>query len=423
MVSENTTLVTEMSHVTDSSGTDYLISTINSSFTGEHDYIDNLTSMDMNCSSNFVAYNEGIVTAEQHKTAMFLIFQIFMPIVCSVGFIGNFLSVGVLFESRDTNAFSTYLKALTLSDMVILLFGIVQFVSKVLQDYFKEHATRINVWVHLIVNFGIFNFARSLSSLLITVLSIDRCVSVAFPLNIKEFVFEKYPKSTIAILLVVEVILRTPTVVWTYVKSYEDCTNTTIYYLEYREWSKDPTLRQGFYWFLIICDMLLPVLIVIFMNMSILVCLRRRPKLIASSKKKDEKGAFEQNKILVTLMILSLFYIFSVIPYMSAYILATLQPTFSLVTKEFYLYSIIIDTNILLVALNSANDFIIYILSSSRFRAIFKKRYFCWLKRGPNREGSYVSASTMKSSFRNRSQVSEGTSSVGETSTTHSDKK
>ena len=345
--------------------------------------------------------------------AMFVIFKILMPIVCSIGFISNFLSVGVLFNSHDKNA----LKALTLSDMTILLFGIAQSISKILQDYLKELSTLIDPWVHLIVNFGIFNYARSLSSLLISVLSIDRCVSVAFPLYIKEFVLEKYPKATIAILLVVEVILRTPTVMWTYVKSYVDCTNTSIYFLEYRDWSKDPTLRQGFYWFLIICDMLLPVLLVIFMITTILVCLKRRPNLTASSKKKEAKGAFEQNKILVTLMILSLSYIFSVIPYMSAYILAALRPDFTLATKEFYLFSVIIETNILLVSLNSANDFIIYILSSNRFRALFKKRYFCWIKEGLKREGSSTQRETMKtSSFRNRGEVTEGSSSVGGTS-------
>ena len=410
MVSDNKTVITEMFQVTDSTGTADLISTYSTD-----DYFDNFTTVGSNCSSNFVVYNEGIITKEQHETAMFFIFQIFMPIVCSVGFVGNLLSVGVLFHSRDKNAFSTYLKALTLSDTVVLFFGLVQFVSKVMQDYLTDLATFINAWVHLTVNFGIFNFARSLSSLLITVLSIDRFVSVAFPLNIKDFVLEKYPKATIAILLVVEVILRAPTVIWTYVKSYEDCTmNMTIYYLEYRDWSKDPTLRRAFFWFLIVFDMLCPVLIVIVMNMSILVCLKRRPNLTASSKKKETKGAFEQNKILATLMILSLFYILSVLPYMSAYILATLRPDFTLVTKDFYLYSIIIDTNILLVVLNSANDFIIYIISSNRFRALFKRRYSCWVKEGLKREGSSTGQSstwTMKSSMRKRREVSENSAS------------
>ena len=428
MVTDNTTSTPEMINMadilrtTDSPGTDVLTVTVNSSFTGTNDSFDNITSVSTGCIRSFVIYDGGSVTAEQHEMAMFVIFKILMPIVCIIGFTGNFLSVGVLFQTHDKNAFSTYLKALTLSDMAILLFGFAQSVSKVLQDYLKDLSTAIDSWVHLIVNFGIFNFARSFSSLLITVLSIDRCVSIAFPLNIKEFILEKYPKSTVAILLVVEVILRTPTITWTYVKSYVDCTNTTIYFLAYRDWSKDPILRQGFYWFLIICDMLLPVLIVIFMNTSILVCLKRRPKLTASSKKKEAKGAFEQNKILVTLMILSLFYVFSVLPYMSAYILAALRPDFTLATKEFYLYSVMIETNILLVALNAANDFIIYILSSNRFRALFKKKYFCWIKNGLTRDGSSTERATMKaSSFKVRSDVSEGGSSVPGTSTMQSD--
>ena len=406
----------------DSSVMDVPSSKVNSSFTAENDYIDNLTSVSTNCSRSFVVYDGGSVTVEQHEMAMLVIFKILMPIICSIGFTGNLLSVGVLFHSHDKNAFSTYLKALTLSDMMILLLGIVQSISKILQGYLKDISTLIDAWVHLIVNFGIFNFARGLSSLLITVLSIDRCVSVAFPLKIKDFILEKYPKATVAIMLVVEVILRTPTVVWTYVKSYVDCTKTTIYLLEYRDWSKDPTLRQGFYWFLIIFDMLLPVIIVIFMNTSILICLKRRPKLAASSKKNETKGAFEQNKILVTLMILSLSYIFSVLPYMSVYILAALRPDFALATKEFYLYSVMIETNILLVALNSANDFIIYILSSNRFRALFMKRYFCWVKDDVKREeGSSQRATIKESSFRKGGEMAKGSETAGETSVKQSD--
>ena len=192
-------------------------------------------------------------------------------------------------------------------------------------------ASFINVYVHLVVNFGTFNFARSLSSLLITILSIDRFVSVAFPLTIKDFVLEKHPKTTIVILLVIEIILRTPTIVWTEVKSYPDCmTNLSIYYLEYREWSKDPILRRAFFWFLIVFDMFVPVLTVLLMNMSILITLKRRPSLSVANRKRETKGAFEEKKILITLMLLSIFYILSVLPYMSAYILATLRPDFYL---------------------------------------------------------------------------------------------
>ena len=171
--------------------------------------------------------------------------------------------------------------------------------------------------------------------------------------------------------------------------------------------------------------MTLPVLIVIFMNTSILICLKRRPKLTASSKKNEAKGAFEQNKILVTLMILSLSYVLTVLPYTSVYILAAIQPNFTLATKEFYLRSVMIGANILLVALNSANDFIIYILSSNRFRALFKKKYFCWVKADIKcGEGSSIQRAIIKeNSFNKGSERSEGSLTVGEASVKHSDMK
>ena len=345
------------------------------------------------CKSMATLYPNGTMTKEQNEYALFLIFQVFMPILCVIGITGNSLCAIVLFHSRDKNAFSTYLKALTMSDIFLLFNGLLQFISKVLSSYLKESASLIASVTQLIISFGIGHFVWSLSSLLITVMAVERFVSVAFPFKIKVFVLEKHPRRVIAILFLIQVILRTPTVIWTEIKQYTDCaTNNTMYHLEYREWSRDIVLRRGFNYLLVVCDMLIPILTVLSMNTALLVCLKRRPKLTAAASKKGKAtGNVEQNKITVTLMILSVFYLISVIPYMTTYILVTLRPEFTLRSKEYYLYSVIINANILIVAFNAANDFVIYILSSNRFRAQFKTKYFCWRKK-LERRGSSVRA-------------------------------
>ena len=326
-------------------------------------------------------YSDGTLTKEQADLAMFLLYEVFLPVICVVGIIGNLLCVILLYQAPGKNAFLTFLKALTISDIFILLSGVLRFICIIVRNNTMKNATLVNSYCTLIVGFGLGNFVGNISSLLVVIMSVERFVAVAFPLYVKSFVLERHPRRVIAVLLVVQIILRTPTVIWTGVSSRTDCvTNFTIYYLEYREWSRDIVFRRVLFYCLVVIDRLVPVLIVLCMNAGILINLKRRPKLSVSHMRKDTSGSMEKNKITVTLLVLSTFYLLTSVPNMAMYILVTLAPEFTLRSKEYYLYSVVINTQILIVVLNAANDFVIYILSSNRFRALFKEKFCFWLK-------------------------------------------
>ena len=333
-------------------------------------------------------FENGTLSKEQADLALFLIYEIIMPIVCFIGFTGNLLSAILLFKTRDKNAFTVYLKALTLSDMVILLSGILRFICKMVRYSLKTaDSTKLGAYCLLIVGFGIGNFAAQMSSFLITVMSIERFVAVVFPLRLRSFVLEKYARRVVAILFLIQVVLRLPTVIWTEVASRNDCsTNGTISYLEFREWSRDIVFRRVLYHVLNVIDRFIPVTTVICMNAGILITLKRRTKLnitAAATKQKREatNGTMENHIITITLIVLSMFYLITSVSNSVLYILVTLAPEFTLASKEYYLFTVLINAVIVVVALNAANDFIIYFMSSRRFRDLFREMYCSWAKR------------------------------------------
>ena len=333
------------------------------------------SSMTNSCVSSTPLYTDGIMTKAQLDLALFLIYQIFVPVISLIGITGNILGVIVLFQTREKTAFSVYLKALTISDIFILCCGMLQFLCHLMAAHLRSIATLTSAYCQLIISFGIGNFLWNFSSSIITIMSVQRFVAIAFPFRIRRFFLKTHPRRVIAALLVIQVILRTPSLTWTEIVSKNGCGSAvTVYYLDYRDWSRDLMFRRVFYYFLIVWDMIIPVTTVIVMNIAILVFLKRRPEFPEGAGDRQTRTA--EHKITVTLLVLSTFYVVSVIPHMTLYLVVTLGPKFTLTSKEYYLYSTIINTNILMVLLNSANDFFIYILASNHFRSMFKTKYF-----------------------------------------------
>ena len=337
------------------------------------------------CLSRDSYFENGTLSKEQADLAMFLIYEIIIPLISVVGFIGNLLCAIILFKTKDKYAFTIYLKALTLSDMMVLLSGILRFGCRMVQKTMKMGSSMLDSYCTLLVGFGIGNFAASMSSYLITVMSVERFVAVVFPLRLKSFVLEKHARRVVAIVLLIQIILRTPTVIWTKVASREDCSiNGTLYFLQYREWSRDIVFRRVWFYVLNVIDRFIPVTTVICMNAGILITLKRRAKAqitAAALQRESTGGTMEKHKITITLVILSLFYLITSVANSVLYILVTLAPEFTLASKEYYLFSVLINAVIVVVTLNAANDFMIYVISSKRFRKLFRDRYCCWVKR------------------------------------------
>ena len=327
----------------------------------------------------FLIFEHGIMSKEEFDFANFIIYQILMPIVCVTGIVGNIISVIVINKTKKQPAFSKYLITLTITDILLLISGLARFSCSVAATKASNLASQIQAYCIFIVGHGIGYTTMNMSSSMIVVMSIERLVAVAFPFQMKRFIFDKHPKYTISVVLIIQLILSLPSVIWIEIvegTSYNQ-TNTTIYYVNYRDWALDLQFRKYFSVFLIVFNMILPVVAVTLSNIVILITLKRRKNTIASNSRSTSDRSAEERRVTVTLVTISIFYLVSVLPTLAIYIMYVALPNFLAIRRrEYYLLTTLQDVNVLIVCLNGAIDFSIYIMTSSQFRNTFKKYYW-----------------------------------------------
>ena len=336
--------------------------------------------LSVSTSRTFQFYLTGLMTEEEADLVRFVALQIILPIICSVGLIANLLSIGVIYSTKDNIAFTCYLKALTLTDSVTLFCGLTRFLCDVISKQLPEVAPQIMVYSEYIVGFGLGTFSWNVSSYLIALMSLERFVAVVFPFHVKRIVLEKFPKAAIVAIFILQLVFRTPSFIWTeIVKTQSSKTNTTVYYIDYKVWAKELPLRKYVSLILVIFDMFVPIAIVIVANAVILVSIkiRKQTKIGDNDSSRATKQGTEQRRITVTLMVLSAFYLLSMTPNTTIYVLMIALPDFAAIRlREINLMNTISNISVLIICLNSANDSVIYILASRRFRQLFKTRYF-----------------------------------------------
>ena len=323
----------------------------------------------------------GIMSKEEYDLANFIIYQILTPLVCVAGIVGNIISVIVINKTKSPQAFSKYLITLTITDILLLISGLARFSCSVAATMTRALASQIQAYCDLIVSHGFGYTSMNLSSSMIVVMSIERLVAVTFPFMMKRFVLEIHPKYTISAVLIIQLILSLPSVIWTEVAAstaYSQ-TNTTIYYVNYRDWALDLQFRKYFSLFLIVFNMILPVVAVTLSNIVILIILKRRKNTIASNSRSTTDRSAEERRVTVTLVAISSFYLVSVLPRLTIFIMSVALPNFLAIRRsEDYLFDTVQDASVLVVCLNGAIDFFIYIMTSSEFREMFKKCFVFW---------------------------------------------
>ncbi|KAJ6651773.1 hypothetical protein lerEdw1_019666 [Lerista edwardsae] len=100
----------------------------------------------------------------------------FIFAVCGFGLLGNGAVIWFLGFRMKRNPVTTYILNLAVADSGVLIFGIPQGVLFLLQ-YSCE-----SIVIFLIVGWCLFHFLFSVSQFLLTLISVDRCVSVLFPI-------------------------------------------------------------------------------------------------------------------------------------------------------------------------------------------------------------------------------------------------
>ena len=70
----------------------------------------------------------GLVSLEQYTSAHFVIYQVISPMIALIGILGNGMSLFILTNNNAKYAFATYLKALTITDICVLIVALLSLV-------------------------------------------------------------------------------------------------------------------------------------------------------------------------------------------------------------------------------------------------------------------------------------------------------
>ena len=331
----------------------------------------------------------GLMTAEQAETVRFIALQIILPIICIVGLPGNLMSVGAMFNTKDHKAFISYLKTLTLSDSFTLICGLTRFLCDVISEHVPDITSELRANSELYLGL-LGTFSWNFSSYLITVMSLERSVAVVFPFQMKRFAFDKHPKVVISVIFALQIVFRTPSWIWLeVVETHNNQTNTTHHYVHYRTWAQNLPVRNYISLALVIFDMFVPIVIVLLANIVIVIMIKRRNQApVGENNAIHHTRILEHRKITITLMILSAFYLLSIAPNTTIYVIMQVMPDFAAMRlREINLMNTVSNISVLMICLNSANDFVIYTLSSRHLRKMILTRYFsfCLKERGTER--------------------------------------
>ncbi|KAL3875917.1 hypothetical protein ACJMK2_033821 [Sinanodonta woodiana] len=317
----------------------------------------------------------GTISKEQYNLNSFVLFEIIIPIICIVGLVGNLASVALLYGKPYVSSFYFFLRALTVSDAVVLFIGLLRSIIKIIEDVDPWLGRQLDIFSSYFLNAFLGPLFSKIASSIIAIMSIERFMAILRPLKAKEMVFVKYPARILAITIIIQLLFHAPTLVWLQVVKNADLNNSTyIYRLEYASWA-NVDVRRYFTYFVTFFNLILPVVIVIVMNSGIVILFllakRRRLDMTTVLSTKDN----EQRTLTVTLIIIGLFYVLSLVPAAFVFIMSATNSDFKIWWKEHYLLGLIVDITILCITINSASDFLIYNLSSKRFRQLFIRRF------------------------------------------------
>ncbi|XP_046353772.2 rhodopsin-like [Haliotis rufescens] len=340
-----------------------------------------------------------LVSAEVSRKATFIINLILKPILCISGFVMNVIGCCVLLHKSLRHSSYHYLLGLLIADCGFLLCGILHMPTHISREYDVVYASYLSsvlvipVWQYMERAFS------KVSCYIICILALERLIAISFPLKVKTLFLVRHSGKLTAALFVIIFILHIPRIflirfVWRFSRPF----NVSMYVREPTAYNEPLQSFMTIYinFVLKIVMTYIPPFLLLVFNIGIWIQLS-----VIRSRRKSLFGTVsdEQWKVTLTLMIISTFFLIVYIPLIAVNVLETLDPArFSRVGTERNFRELFSSFSSLGWTINSANDFIIYVVTNVRFRATFKKMFCC------NKEPLNVTSAKQMSSPGSRSR-------------------
>lgn len=291
------------------------------------------------------------------------------PIICILGLGGNTIGMRVLWRDCRNQKLSIfrYLFALMLFDNIFLLGGLFINVIAMVEIYDWYLANWIFTYTSFgsgYVDFVIFHT----SSVLLIVMALERLNALVRPFTVKRSWFSKYPLKIIVSIFVSSalIILPYPFCFEVIASEYE---NKTFYLLTpksdiryfYEQYSFAENVVSSIY----------PI-IMLGINIAIPIAYCRVLKQRKMDLPNVSSNDTQQFKITLMVLWIAVMYILLSIPKIFLQTLIFIDSDYNFSGKYFLTFYVFTFTGDILARLNAANDFVIYILISKRYRRILR---------------------------------------------------
>ena len=293
------------------------------------------------------------------------------PIICIMGICGNSLGVYVLKRECRHQELGVYryMLALMVFDNIYLLLGLAISTTSIIEvfDWYLAnmlitHFTYVAGYLDLVI--------YHTSSVLLTVMALERLNALVRPFTVRRSWLSKYPLRLIAAIFVFSVVYILPypfCFETTTVKSSQD--NLTMHVLQVKPEVAEFYVKYSFVETIVSC--LYPIVMLV-INIAIPIAYRR----VVQQRKMDlpNVSTKDTQQLKVTLMIvwIAVMYILLAIPKIFMQSLIFIDGDYNFDGKYSLTFYFLVFTGDIFARLNAANDFFIYVLVSERHRKMLK---------------------------------------------------
>lgn len=295
-----------------------------------------------------------------YKTAQFVTGLICYPIICAYGMLGNIFILIVLRQKAMHTSTNVYLSALAVADLLKLVNDSLYFLTILLFETDPDAGNKAFGYLYPYAHF-IFNMSVCVSSWLTVSVAVERYILVCHPIKSKTLTTIPRAKWISAICFFVMTAVAVPSAFrYRTVEEivFENGVNKTVLDVKLTELWKDHQFVVSYNWLQSLLRSIIPLFVLVVMNGFIINALRK-----TRANKKQSKA----NKITIMLCIVIIFFLVCIIPD------AVMSAFFNLgyVESDNYLVKGVREITDMLLGVNAAMNFILYIIFNKIFRDHF----------------------------------------------------
>ena len=310
-----------------------------------------------------------------YTTARFVTGLICYPIICAYGLLGNVFILIVFAQKSMYTSTNVYLSALAVSDIVKLVNDSLYFLTILLYETSPAAGNKAFGYLYPYAHF-IFNMSVCVSSWLTVSVAVERYLLVCHPIKSKTLTTLPRAKLISMTCFVVMTAVAVPSALRYHTVEEiisKDGKNATILDVKVTKLWEDKQFVLAYNWLQSLLRSIIPLFVLVVMNGFIINALRQT---------RANKKMASKNKITIMLCIVIICFLVCIIPD------AIMSSFFNLgyVESDNYLVKGVREITDMLLAVNAAINFLLYIIFNKIFRdqfvALFCGR--CVKKRNPD---------------------------------------